>query len=218
MSNTPILVTLTGPSCSGKSTLEKLLKGRGFTSLISVTTRKPRAGEVDGVSYYFLDHDEFAALERAGELVEQVEFNGNRYGVTKSEMNRAYETGMQVVVVVDPHGAFQYRQYVERRPEWKILSLFVNAPPETIARRFLDRFRQDIEAGNCKSLESYPSRLAEMMTTEREWTEFQHSLSGQYDVWFDNFDGDATSPTVEFVVSHVDAIKTQQTGGLEDAA
>lgn len=213
MSNTPILVTLTGPSCAGKSTLEKLLKERGFASLVSITTRQPRAGEVDGQSYYFVRREEFSALRAEGHMIESVEFNGNLYGISGFEVERVAALGKPIVVVCDPHGALQFRRYAEHRG-WKIVSLFVNAPAETIARRFLDRYRQDIEAGNCRSLESYPSRLAEMMTTERGWVRAAGADS-QYDVWFDNFDGDATEPTVNFIVNHVSRMEAPP---LEEAA
>jgi guanylate kinase len=203
-SNTPILVTLTGPSCSGKSTLEAMLKERGFASVVSVTTRKPRAGEVDGQHYHFLSEATFVDMADSGEMVEHVEFNGNRYGVTKTEMNRVAASGKPIVVVVEPHGAWQYRRFAAEA-KWKLLSLFVNNPAEVLAKRFLDRFQQEIEAGNCKAIESYPARLALMMTEERNWV--RNNFEDGYDFTFDRFDDDSTWPIVNFIVAHVEALR-----------
>lgn len=205
----PILVTLTGPSCAGKSTLERMLKERGFASAVSTTTRKPRAGEVDGQHYYFVSRDEFDAILAEDGAVEHVMYNGNLYCVTKAEMERIAQEGTPIVVVVDPHGARQFRAFAGENG-WNVLSLFVDAPPETIARRFLGRFLEDVEAGNCKAIEAYPARLAEMMTTERGWAE-----QAYYDVVFDNFDGDATAPVVGFIVSHARAVMESE---VEEAA
>lgn len=215
-SNTPILVTLTGPSCAGKSHLERLLKERGFASVVSVTTRPPRAGEVDGQHYYFVSPYDFAGMSAGGALVEEVEFNGNRYGVTREEMERVAATGKPIVIVVDPHGAWQYRRFAAQAM-WKIVSVFVNNPAEIIAKRFLDRFQQEVAAGNCKALEGYPARLATMMTDEREWVRGVNAHVG-YDFVFDRFDGEATAPIVGFLVNHVEAIQGKQAVELEDAA
>jgi len=213
MTKPPILVTLTGPSCAGKSHLERLLKERGFVSIVSVTTRKPRAGEVNGQHYHFLTDHEFAVLAGAGELVESVELNCNRYGVTKEEILRVAALGKPIVVVVEPHGAKQYRRFTEEAG-WNFVPIFINNPPEVIARRFLERYTFDIEAGNCGALAGHPARLAAMMTEERGWV--KNSFLDDYAFVFDRFDDESTYPIVNFIVNHVEL--TMALAGNEEAA
>ena len=87
--STPILV-ITGPSGVGKGTLIKGLLERvpGLQLAVSATTRKPRAGEVNGVDYHFLSAEDFERRVAAGEFVEHAEYAGNRYGTLKSELSR----------------------------------------------------------------------------------------------------------------------------------
>lgn len=161
-----IIVTLTGPSCAGKSTLEKMLKQRGFESVVSTTTRKMRDGEVNGESYHFISKSEFRRLEIQGAFVETVFFNGNHYGVTASEVERVFATGKPVVVVVEPSGLKQVRRYAKAKG-WDVFSVWINNPDIVIAERFLRRFNSEITSGS--ALQIYTSRLATMMSKERSW-------------------------------------------------
>lgn len=213
MNAVPTIVTLTGPSCAGKSHLERLLKESGFASVISTTTRPPRAGEVDGEHYHFVSRLEFARLQTNGEFVESVEFNGNSYGVTETEMKRVAAAGKPIVVVVEPHGAKQYREYAMSR-DWNILSVFINNPPELIARRFLERFKREVAEGNCDALDSYAKRMAHMAWEEVEWVA---NPTMEYDLWFDHFDGNSTEPITAFVVNHI-AELMKHTGDEVEAA
>ena len=82
MARTARLFVVSGPSGVGKGTLVALLREKrpslGLT--VSATTREPRAGEVDGQSYYFLTEDEFSAKVEAGEFLEWAVVHGHRYG------------------------------------------------------------------------------------------------------------------------------------------
>ena len=76
-----LLLVLSSPSGAGKTTLARRLLAAdpGLRMSVSVTTRKPRRGEVDGRDYHFIDAAEFERLERAGELLEWAEVHGNCY-------------------------------------------------------------------------------------------------------------------------------------------
>ena len=89
MSRTPRLFVVSGPSGAGKGTLVSLVREQrpdlGLT--VSATTRQPRPGEVDGVSYHFLSKEEFATRVEAGEFLEWANVHGNCYGTLRSEVD-----------------------------------------------------------------------------------------------------------------------------------
>jgi len=95
------MVVLTGRSGSGKSTLEKMAVKAGFKKVVSVTTRPPREGEVDGVDYHFINCKTFLELNIANKLAGYVEYNGNFYGVLVEDCVN------DVIAVVESHGLKQ---------------------------------------------------------------------------------------------------------------
>lgn len=195
----PFIVTITGPSCAGKSTLEKALKERGFSAVISTTTRPMREGEVNGQSYYFIDKSEFKRLEALGAFVESVQFNGNYYGVTAKEIERVAATGKPIVVIVEPNGLMQIRPFAFNKG-WDILSVFVTNPSQVIAARFLDRFTADFaKSGNSdKVLADYKRRLGVMMGEEMQW---QYDTEQDIDIFIDVFDEETIDSVVEELVT-----------------
>jgi guanylate kinase len=172
---TPYIVTLTGPSCAGKSTLEARLRKVGFTNVISTTTRPPRAGEVDGQSYYFVSREDFVRGRDAGAFVENVEFNGELYGITSAEIRRVADLGRPIVMVVEPEGLRQVRRYGFDHG-WAMLHVFVNNPPQVIASRFLNRMAADLSLAltgdkTASVIDAYSKRLAVIMSEEQHWEE-----------------------------------------------
>ena len=193
MSTTPFIVSLTGPSCAGKSTLEQALKTAGFENVISTTTRAPRAGEIDGQSYYFIDKSEFKRLRDTGAFIETVEFNGNYYGVLASEIERLSLMGKPIVVIVEPEGLRQIVAYC-RTHDWPLMKVFVGNPGVVIAKRFLERFVNDVnkaaEGGtDAERLlavrTNYANRLGVMLETECWWAE---DVAIGADLWLKTFD------------------------------
>jgi guanylate kinase len=131
--STPILV-ITGPSGVGKGTLIKGLLERapGLELAVSATTRKPRAGEVNGVDYHYLSEADFDRRVAAGEFVEHAEYAGNRYGTLKSELSRP---AGGIVLEIDVQGARQVR---ESLPEARLV--FIEPPSfEDLERRLTGR-------------------------------------------------------------------------------
>jgi guanylate kinase len=170
------IVTLTGPTCSGKTTLEGLLRGEGFAALISTTTRTPRTGEVDGKNYHFVDGSQFKRLEAQGAFIEHVKFGSNHYGLTEKEARQAFVDGSDVVLVCEPIGMRQIREWAKKN-DVPHVSVYVDNPPEVIAERFLKRAGIDIAeamihkdpAAAAAVVKNYAGRMKEMLTTEQHW-------------------------------------------------
>jgi guanylate kinase len=143
------IVLVSGPSGSGKSTLiTRLLAedpGLGFS--VSMTTRAPRRGEVDGRDYRFVDEPDFRRQIDAGGLVEWAEVYGNLYGTPLSEIDRLHGQGQDALFDLDRVGGVNL---MARFPE--TVSIFV-LPPR------YDALRQRLVARGTDSEEIIEARL-----------------------------------------------------------
>jgi guanylate kinase len=124
---------------------------------VSVTTRSPRPGEVDGREYYFVSDAVFDHMVEDGELLEWAAFAGHRYGTPREPVARCIAAGVPALLEIDIKGARQVRQAVPDAllvflapPSWdelvRRLSGRGTEPPEVIARR-LEVAAREIEAG-----------------------------------------------------------------------
>lgn len=106
------LFVFSGPSGAGKGTIcKKLLEENKELALsISMTTRAPREGEVEGVSYYFTDKETFKKRIEAGELLEHAEVYGNYYGTPKGPVIEKLEKGIDVILEIDMQGALKVKE------------------------------------------------------------------------------------------------------------
>ena len=111
-----VLLVVSGPSGAGKGTICQILRdhlpGLGYS--ISVTTRQPRVGEVDGVNYFFKTVDEVKEMIAAGDLLEYAEVYGNYYGTPRQYVMDLLNSGHDVLLEIDIQGALQIK---ERFPE-----------------------------------------------------------------------------------------------------
>lgn len=164
------IVTLTGPSCSGKSTLVNMLLKQGdFTEIVSTTTRPPRKGEVDGVTYHFVSLDEFQKIE----MLETVNFNGNYYGGSVAEFEEKLASNKIPVIIVEPSGMMQINNNSKNK-DWTVINLFIDCLPGLQNERFLRRFADDVKARkNSKNLDSliteYSNRMFSIQHVESTW-------------------------------------------------
>src|SRR4051812_43817498 len=105
------LTVLSGPSGVGKGTVVRALRALAPRVWVSVscTTRAPRPGETDGVEYYFVTREQFAALVDAGELLEHAEFAGNCYGTPRRAVLEHLADGVPTLLEIELEGARQVR-------------------------------------------------------------------------------------------------------------
>ena len=110
-----LLIVLSGPSGVGKGTVRKELFSQPDTNYeysISMTTRKPREGEVDGVDYFFKSHEDFEQLIGEGRLLEYASYVGNYYGTPLDYVNETLDAGRDVFLEIEVQGASQVRDKV----------------------------------------------------------------------------------------------------------
>lgn len=110
-----LLIVLSGPSGVGKGTVRKALfdmPNHNLVYSVSMTTRKMRPGERDGVDYYFVSKDEFEQRIHEGKFLEYAEFVGNYYGTPLDKINENLERGNEVVLEIEVDGALQVKEKV----------------------------------------------------------------------------------------------------------
>lgn len=132
-----ILIVISGFSGAGKGTLVKALlkKYDNYALSISMTTRKPREGERDGVEYFFTNRERFEETIRQNGLIEYAQYCGNYYGTPRAYVERQMQAGNNVILEIEIQGALKIK---EQFPE--SLLIFVTPPSaEELKRRLVSR-------------------------------------------------------------------------------
>ncbi|TFJ75305.1 guanylate kinase [Carnobacterium maltaromaticum] len=129
MTDRGLLIVLSGPSGVGKGTVRQAIfehDGTNFDYSISMTTRKKRVGETDGVDYFFRTKEEFETLIENGGLLEYAEYVGNYYGTPLAYVEETLASGKDVFLEIEVQGALQVR---EKMPEGVFIFL---TPPDLV--------------------------------------------------------------------------------------
>jgi len=137
------LTVLSGPSGVGKDSVIEVLRARSpwIWLSVSVTTRRQRPDEVDGVHYHFVDRVEFERMIASGDLLEWAEFAGNLYGTPRGPVEARLAAGIPGLLKIDLQGARQVRQAM---PD--ALLVFLSPPSvEELKRRLIGRGTDDEE-------------------------------------------------------------------------
>jgi guanylate kinase len=132
-----VLIVISGPSGAGKGTICKELieKHDNIYISVSATTRSPRAGEVDGVNYYFLTKDEFKDKVESNGFIEYANVHGNYYGTPKLNVEKMLNEGKNVILEIDIQGALQVKDNFEEG-----VFIFILPPSmEELKRRIIKR-------------------------------------------------------------------------------
>lgn len=130
-----ILIVVSGFSGAGKGTLMKELLKRydNYALSVSMTTRAPREGEVDGESYFFVDKETFERTIAEDGLIEYASYCGNYYGTPREYVEKCLQDGRDVILEIEIQGALKVK---EKFPE--TLLLFVMPPSATELKRRLE--------------------------------------------------------------------------------
>jgi guanylate kinase len=190
-----LLLVLSSPSGAGKTTLARrlLTTDAGLRMSVSVTTRKPRPGEVDGKDYHFIDAAEFKRLEGAGELLEWAEVHDNFYATPKAAVLAALQAGEDMLFDIDWQGAKQLR---ERMGE-DVVSVFILPPNGRALERRLRSRGQDSD-------EVMARRMSAAATEIAHWAE--------YDYLIVNADLEASSSGLASILAAERLKRTRQSG------
>ena len=161
------LLVLSSPSGAGKTTIARRLVAAdpGLTLSVSVTTRPPRQGEIDGRDYSFIDRERFDEMMARDEFLEHAIVFGNSYGTPRGPIEEALAGGRDIVGDVDWQGA---QQLVKRMPN-DLVSVFVLPPSrEALAVRLRSRAQDS------------PTVVAARMATSAEemshWSEYDYVI------------------------------------------
>ncbi len=186
MSKKTILLTISGPSLTGKSVFSEFLKPFNFEELVSETTRPIRQGEVPGKTYNYITVDEFKSKVANNEMLQHNPVDANFYGLSYNSYQSVAGQGKNSYVVVAPAGAKQIKEYCEKN---NILchQIFINNDLDLRLNRFLDRFKNDEKA----TASNYANRLIGMLNVEEAtWVAPAISGTDKYDQVFPKFDQD----------------------------
>ena len=170
----PLLVVISGPSASGKTTLLAGLRAlrRPWHFAVTATTRPMRPGEVDGQDYIFMDTDEFLRARERDELLESAQVYDRWYGVPRWQVRDPLIDGKDVILGIDVQGAATIRSIA---PE--TLSIFVMPAS-------LDELRQRIAQRGTEDEETMQRRLQEASVELARINEFDYRVvnrNGQTD-------------------------------------
>lgn len=145
-----ILVVLSGFSGAGKGTIMKALLERhdDYALSISATTRKPRAGEVEGREYFFVSKEQFLSMVEEDALIEHAQYVDNYYGTPKRYVEEQRAAGKDVILEIEIQGALKVKEKLA-----DTLLLFVTPPSA-------QELKKRLEIRGTETPESVRSRLA----------------------------------------------------------
>jgi guanylate kinase len=160
-----LMLVLSSPSGAGKTTLSRrLLESDPAIDLsISVTTRRPRPGEVDGRDYHFIDRARFDAMIKSGDLLEWAEVFGNGYGTPRAPVDAALAAGRDVLFDIDWQGTQQLRE----KGRDDLVSVFVLPPSIPDLEQRLRTRAQD-------TADVIRARMAKAADEMSHWAEYDY--------------------------------------------
>lgn len=144
-----LLLVVSGPSGVGKSTIIGEMFSNGLAGCecvfsVSMTTRKPRPGEIEGINYWFVSHDEFKESVEKGELLEYAEYAGEYYGTPVKPVADAISENKCVLLDIELKGMLQVK---ERMPE--AVTVYIRPPDwDELAKRLRGRGTEAEEVVN----------------------------------------------------------------------
>lgn len=185
-----LIVTVSGPTTAGKSTLVRSLqkKNPNIQEVISHTTRPMRPGEIDGEHYHFVSGETMESLT----FVESVHLNNEWYGTTRAAlMNKLATPDCIPILVVDPHAVAAFCDVLldNGRPLY-VYSVFLNVDYRIAAARMAERLKQTTKPG------SMGLRLLNLYETElKEWSKVL-----DWNMYISSYDEDSKDTVEEMLL------------------
>jgi len=172
-----MIIVLSGPAGVGKTTIARLLlrTRKDITRVVTMTSRKPRRGEKNGIHYIFTTAEEIQKLSHTGKLFETAYIHENWYGTPREKLDSAAHNGTQgphVLLVIDYHGMRRVKQ------EYGNNAVSIWLQPE-FPEKLLERLQKRRAPGG-------KAEIQRRLESARD--EIQHS--GDYDVILTNWEGD----------------------------
>ncbi|MEZ5680558.1 MAG: guanylate kinase [Erythrobacter sp.] len=190
-----LMFILSSPSGAGKTTISRMLLAADdeIRLSVSVTTRPPRPGEIDGVHYYFVDDAEFDRMVEEDDFYEWAHVFGYRYGTPKGRIRAALKEGHDFLFDIDWQGTQQLYQ----KDQQDVVSVFILPPSLAELRRRLESRAQDSEA-------VIDSRMDRARGEISHWAEYDYVVI--------NDDVDACFEKVREILEAERMRRTRQTG------
>ena len=187
ISNSGILLIVSGPAGSGKTTVcdRMLAEEPAIQRVITSTTRAPRGQEKDRVDYYFFDKATFEAKIAAGDFYEHAQVHSNLYGTLKSEVQEKLADGIDLLLNIDVQGAAQMRETAQHDEllQGKVATVFIMPPSlEELEQRLRGRGTDADDEGQRRmkvALEEieHADRYDYVLRSASRWEDFENLRS-----------------------------------------
>ncbi|WP_151985501.1 guanylate kinase [Rhizobium sp. EC-SD404] len=193
-----LMLVLSSPSGAGKSTIARNLleTDPGLSISVSVTTRKRRGNEIEGVHYHFISQREFERLRDSGALLEWAQVHGNFYGTPREPVEEAMAEGRDMLFDIDWQGAQQLQENMRA----DVVSVFILPPTMAELRSRLHRRAEDAE-------DVIATRLTNARDEIGHWREYDYVVI--------NDDLDRAFPAVQAIVK-AERLRRDRRPGLFD--
>ncbi len=185
MNKSGLLIVISGPSGVGKGTVIREIIDDPALNLsysVSMTTREKRAGEQEGVNYYYVTREKFEETRENGGLLEWTEFVGNYYGTPVAEIERLRAEGKNVLLEIEVEGCMQVKEKV---PD--ALTIFI-VPPS------LKELEKRIRGRRTEAEEIVQQRLAKARK--------ELEMTGQYRYVVCNDDIQLAADIIRVIIKH----------------
>lgn len=172
------LVILSGQTRSGKRQIADDLVLRGYTKIVTSTTRKRMNNEVEGYTYHFITQQQFEEAKANGKYLETETFFGEQYGLTFAELLEAIEGNVNSVVILSPNGAKKLRKYLiaNKMPH---LMCFIDGDMMTILANLI----KERDANSLSNAE-YIDKVVNYIEMEKGWVD-EAKKGTHFDIFFD---------------------------------
>jgi len=162
-----IMIVLSSPSGAGKTTLTKKIqqKYQNFKISVSHTTRKPRLNEVEGIDYFFINHEEFKKKIANNEFYEHAKIFDNYYGTSRDAVNLILKNNNSILFDIDWQGTQQLSKF----KELKLIKIFLVPPDKKELEKRLVQRNQDSPEVVLKRLKAYDNDIF-------HWSDYDHVI------------------------------------------